>query len=305
MRRLQNPSLVVLAACALMLAGGCGERAEPTAETLTLYPVTVRGGDERPVSARSRPERVAVLAPGAAATLAAMGAGRLIVGVPAASPKGVGSAEAPAVVDRTGRIQFAELARVRPDLIVASPTYGSEALERAGLVADAPVYVAAEDSLRDVERTITDLGLLVGEPLAARRLLRRIQIARERVATRVGSAAPVSVFLDTGFFTTVSDRSLVGELIRLAGGRNVAGANRSPGPFDLGLLRRRNPRVYLTTSDSETTLRGLRKNERTRRLAAVRAGRFRVLRRELLQPGPRIGEGLSAIARALHPDADR
>ena len=304
MRRLQRPSLVVLAASALMLAGGCGERNEPKADTLTLYPVTVRGGDERPVSARSRPQRIAVLAPGAAATLAAMGAGRLIVGVPAASPKGVGST-GPPVVDRRGRIQFGELSRVRPDLIVASPTYGSEALERAGLVADAPVYVAAEDSLRDVERTITDLGLLVGEPLAARRLLRRIQIARERVSARVSSAAPVSVFLDTGFFTTVPDRSLVGELIRLAGGRNVAGANRSPGPFDLGLLRRRNPRVYLTTSDSETTLRGLRKNDRTRRLAAVRAGRFRVLRRELLQPGPRIGEGLSAIARALHPDADR
>jgi iron complex transport system substrate-binding protein len=113
------------------------------------------------------------------------------------------------------------------------------------------------------------------------------------------------VFVDTGFFTTVSDQSLVGDLIREARGRNVAGQQEDAGPVELRELAELNPRVYIATSDSGTTLRDLRRKAGTRKLPAVRRGRFAIVDAALLEPGPRVGDGLVAIARALHPDAFR
>ena len=114
----------------------------------------------------------------------------------------------------------------------------------------------------------------------------------------------MSVFVDTGFFITVSDRSLLGDLVMRAKGASVAGPSPGPGPFPLSDLRDANPQYVLTTSDSDTTLETLRANPVTANLAAVRKKRVEVVPAALVQrAGPRVAQGLEAIARALHPDA--
>jgi iron complex transport system substrate-binding protein len=115
---------------------------------------------------------------------------------------------------------------------------------------------------------------------------------------------PVSVFVDTGFFITVSDRSLLGDLVKRAKGTSVAGPSPRPGPFPLADLREANPRIFLATSDSDTTLESLRANPVTSDLEAVRRKRVVVVPAKLVnRAGPRVAQGLEAIARALHPDA--
>jgi ABC-type Fe3+-hydroxamate transport system substrate-binding protein len=52
-------------------------------------------------------------------------------------------------------------------------------------------------------------------------------------------------------------------------------------------------------------LKQLRKGPRTRKLEAVRTGRVVTIDDRLLTPGPGVGAGLVAVARALHPDAFR
>jgi iron complex transport system substrate-binding protein len=293
------------AAVLLALAGtACGERAEPTEQEISLYPVTVQGAEGAPVHAQRPARRIVVLTGGAARMVAALGASGRIVGAPG-GPRRRDPRRPARVVDPRGHILLAKLPSLRADLLVASPLFSEEELHDAGTAARAPVYVAPESSITEVEQAITDLGMLVGEPLVGRSLVARIEDSRRRVLERLGAAPLVSVFVDTGFFTTVSDRSLIGDLIRTARGRNVAGSAPEPGPFDLDELVRRNPRIYIATSDSDTTLRTLRRNPKTKRLAAVRAGRFATIRAELLQAGPGIGRGLTAVARILHPDAFR
>ena len=116
----------------------------------------------------------------------------------------------------------------------------------------------------------------------------------------------MSVFVDTGFFTTASTNSLLGDLIKQAGGKNIAGAAPQPGPFPVRTLRKLNPDYYLATSDSGTTLADLRRDPRTRGLDAVRRdGHFAILAAKVVQPGAEIGTELLAIAKYLHPDAFR
>jgi iron complex transport system substrate-binding protein len=280
--------LVVVASALLLLgATACGERSEPTGSSVRLYPVTVQSGD-RPLVVTRAAERIAVLEPGPAGILRALGVGnRIVVPSPAT------------------RIDFRALRRRRPDLIVATPDTNEGDLARAASLTHANVYTAPGDSIRQIERAITQLGLLVDEPVRARALVRRIERQRQTVRTRLDQVAGVSVFVDTGFFTTVSDQSLIGNLIREAHGRSVVGASPPVGPIKLADLLRLDPAVYLATSDSMLTLADLRRNATIRKIRAVRTGRFEVVDADLLQPGPRIGRALIQIARLLHPNAFR
>jgi iron complex transport system substrate-binding protein len=279
------------AALAMLLAAtACGERSEPTGSTVSLYPVTVTSAADRPLVVHQPAKRIAVLTPALLQVIDALGAHRSVVGMP---------------VEPSGTILMRRLVKLRPDLIVASSAADEVQLSRASARTHAPVYVAPGDSLREVEQAITELGFLTDEPVAARRLVHRIETSRRLVDSRLAGTRDVSVFVDTGFFTTVSDQSLVGDLIREAHGRNVAGEAQEGGPVELRELAKLDPRVYLATSDSGTTLRDLRRNRGTRALRAVRLGRFAIIDAALLEPGPRVGQGLVSIARALHPNAFR
>jgi iron complex transport system substrate-binding protein len=272
----------------LLAATACGERSEPTGPTADIYPVTVQSANDRPVVVTEPARRIAVLDRPAEAILDELGTGtRIVMRTPA------------------GRIDFTALRRSHPDLIVASGEADLRDLSRAASVTRAQVYTAPGDSIRQVEHAITQLGLLAGRPVAARALVRGIEAQRQKVDARITHAPLVSVFVDTGFFTTVSDQSLIGDVIREARGINVAGATAESGPVDVADLRQLDPHVYLAMSDTGLTLMDLRRNPGTRKLRAIRNGRFAVANADLLQPGPRIGEGLAEVARLLHPNAFR
>jgi ABC-type Fe3+-hydroxamate transport system substrate-binding protein len=280
---------VALVASVVLLLGAtaCGERSEPTGSAVRLYPVTVQSGDRPLVLARAA-ERIAVLEPGPASIIRALGGGSRIVVAPPAT-----------------HVDFTALRQKRPDLIVATANTNESDLARAASLTHADVYTAPGDSIRQVERAITQLGLLVGQPVRARSLVRRIERQRQTVRRRLAHVPGVSVFVDTGFFTTVSDQSLIGTLVGEAHGRNVVGASPPVGPIKPADLLRLDPAVYLATSDSMLTLADLRRNPTIRKVRAVRTGRFEIIGADLLRPGPQVGAGLIQIARLLHPNAFR
>lgn len=286
------------AALLVVVAAACGERSEPTGPAAQLYPVTLpssTGGKplvlERPAS------RLAVIAPNVERILVDLGARKAIAGVP---------------VKQNGEIDTALMRRLRPDLIVASSVTDDQTVAQAAHAArGTSVYRAPDDSIRGVEETITDLGLITARQAAAIRLVREIEQKRGVVDGHLARAPVVGVFVATGFFshlgafTTVSNQSLVGDLLREAHARNVAGESPQVGPFDARQLARLDPRWILATSDSGATLAKLRKNPVTKKLRAVRAGRFVTIDAALLAPGPTIGQGLLELARSLHPNAFR
>jgi iron complex transport system substrate-binding protein len=227
------------------------------------------------------------------------------VGVPAGLAKG-GATQAREVVRATGQMNVEAVVSLEPDLIVATSSVDELDLARAGREANAPVYVQPSTSILNVEQGTIDLGFLVGEAARARRLVGSIEAKVAEVERRLAGVAPVSVFVDTGFFITVPDRSLLGDLVRKAKGENVAGASPGPGPFPLADLARLNPSFYLATSDSGVTLAALRQNTATRNLKVVKKRRLKIVPvAPVTRAGPRIAQGLEAIARALHPDAFR
>jgi iron complex transport system substrate-binding protein len=280
-----------LAACVLLVAAtGCGAREEPTGAVVRIYPVTVQGAAEQPAVMRRAPRRIVPLGAGPRQILRALGL----------------RARTHTVNDSlVGLPLVGQIRRARPDLIVASGDSDPLDLARARASTGAAIYVEPNTSLEDVVDAITDIGLLTGRPLQARRLTAAIERARRTVAAKVRTTPRITVFVDTGDFATVPSRSLFGDLISEARGTSVAGPSPEPGPFPLQRLLRLDPQVYLATSDSDTTLAALRGDQLARRLRAVRAGRFGIVSARAIAPGPGVGRALEEIARILHPDAFR
>lgn len=292
-----------LLAIGALLFTACGERGEPVGELPQPYPVTVRGGGDRATTLERRPDRIVALDPGSAELIAALGSGQQLVGVPAriqapGNPK--------VVVSRTGQVDVDAVVQLEPDLIVSTSAIDQLDSTRAERQSGATLYVQPNSSVNDVLRGTIELGFLLGEPVQARRLAARLEAEVSEVEAKVAGEPTVSVFVDTGFFITIPERSLLGDLIRRAGGKSVAGETPGPDPIPPERLLQLDADVYLATSDSRVTLSQLRSDNQTARLTAVRKSRFAVLpSRLVIPPGPRVGQALERIARALHPDAFR
>jgi ABC-type Fe3+-hydroxamate transport system substrate-binding protein len=286
---MRNTAIASMFCLALLLAGtACGERKEPTGAEVRIYPVTVQGAGERPTILRAAPHRIVPLGSGPRRILRALGLQKRVVTVND---------------ELVGLPLVGEIRRAHPDLIVASEDADPLDLARASSATHAAVYVESGESLDGVERGIDEIGLLAGRPVAARHLSAAISRARRSVAARLDGYPQATVFIDRGSFGTVGSRTLLGDLVVEARGKDIAGPAPEQGPFPLRELVKANPDVYLTTSDSGTTLASLRRNRLTKRLDAVRKGRFGVLQSRLVVPGPNVGSALVEVAKILHPDA--
>jgi iron complex transport system substrate-binding protein len=289
-------SPLVPLACLALLAAGCGERPEPLGAELSPYPVEVQGAGPDPTRLERRPERIVALNPGTAEIVDALGAGRRLVGVPA----GVVAADAQQVTRPSGLVDVAAVVGLEPDLITAAVAASQDDLDRAVRRTRAAVYLEPSGSYAEVVRAVRDLGFLVGEPVAARRLTTGLREQLGAVAGAVGDAEPVPVFVDGGLLVTVEDATLVADIVRRAGGRPVgtdqAGLARDP--CDVVAL---GPALVLRLTDTSATRPPA---PRLDRCPGGEGVRIEELPAELVtRAGPRVGEALERVARLLHPDA--
>ncbi|MGH3111883.1 MAG: ABC transporter substrate-binding protein, partial [Gaiellaceae bacterium] len=187
----RRPAAALLLSAAVLAASACGEREEPLGALEQRYPVTVQGAGDRPAVATARPERIVALDSGSAELVLALGARDRLVGVPAGITRGDGPLQAPPsateVVSRTQQMRMDEIRRLEPDLIVAAPATDLLDVSRAQRQTGAVAYVQPASSVDDVVRAALELGFLVGEPVAARRVAADIRSRVAAVEERVTS----------------------------------------------------------------------------------------------------------------------
>ena len=263
------------------------------------------------------PVRIVSLVPSITETLFALGLGDRVVGVSE-------YCDFPAAVLTLPRVgnflsPVAEsVAVLAPDLIITSPSPGNQsavaALERAGI----PVAVVYGDrSVAEVRAAIARVAAVAGRPAAAQDVLDVIDAALSRVDEAVLGLAPTSVAVVIGRepLVVAGEDSYLGELIRRAGGRNIAASLPGRWPrvaweylvaespeviVDLSLAMERNSKM-----DAETVDRRVAEHwARFATLGAVRQRRVHGAARDLLmRPGPRIGQAGLLLAELLHPGA--
>jgi len=105
---------------------------------------------------------------------------------------------------------------------------------------------------------------------------------------------------------TVGKGSFTDDLIRLAGGENIAKTEKEAYPrFGMEEILKRSPEVIVISSMNPTGdyPKVLQEWNRWQTISAVKNGRVHIINSDLIdRPSPRIVEGLEELARILHPE---
>lgn len=260
----------------------------------------------RRASVPEHPARVVSLAPSLTEIAYAVGAGDRLVGVTQFCDFPPEATEKPKV----GGIYTPNIEAIlalKPDLVLATTEGNREehirALERLGLA----VYVVRPTDFASVLESIGRVGRLLGREGETRRLVQSMQRDADTIARALtGRRRPRVLYVLWGNPLIVPGRhTLITDLIRRAGGDSVTGEEGLDYPrFSVEeALGRRPDRIVLALHNEASVDQRLREWQHLTLLPAVREGRVHAIEGDLLhRPGPRIVDGLRALARLLHPE---
>ncbi len=304
--------------CLLLLIGsvagqGCGKR--PAGEAGEDSLAVERDALGRLVSVREYPRRIVSTAPSNTGMLLSLGLRDKLVGVTSfcVSPEKV---EGVAKIGGYTNPSVAKVISLRPDFVLAAkgnPRDVIRQLRWRGI----KVFTLDTRTVAGVLADIRKVGALTGCGERARRLVgemeseirdirEKVRKVREQEKPRVlwvGQEEPLR---------TAGPGSLVDDLIRLAGGKNVAGEEKSRWPsFGMEKVVLRDPEALILSEDKYKssparvagTIARFKRHAVWGKISAVRKGRVYFIAADVVgQPSPACVEGLKLLARRLHPD---
>jgi iron complex transport system substrate-binding protein len=319
--RILAPFLLALAAACQSSASPSGSPSAPASEPASAapsasatevgYPLTLTDDAGREVDIPAEPERIVSLAPSNTEIVCALDACDRLVGVTDFDDYPAEVAEVPDVV--IGAVVDVELvAQADPDLVLAAGnelTPSAVITELAGL--GYPVLVLYPETLEAVLDNVELVGTAINAVEAAGEVTEHMaeHIAEVRAAV-AGEPAP-RTFYEVGLFEgaiyTAGEDSFLAGMIDTAGGEPISG---DPLTTAIALedLVVADPELILlgdAAYDPSITPESVAARPGWEGMSAVTTGRIEVMEEDLVitRPGPRIIEGLEALALAIHPDA--
>jgi cobalamin transport system substrate-binding protein len=290
--------------------------ATATPEPATVYPLTLTDDAGREVTLEAEPQRIVSLAPSNTEIVCALGACDRLVGVPeyqVGYPDDVAAsvADLPIVVS-FGPVDREAIVAAEPDLVLAAgneltSTEDIDALTDLGL----PVISLYPESLDEVSGDVE----LVGEALDAQAEAAEVTAGMAETIAEVetavaGEATPRTFYEESvfeGTIYTAGEDSFLASLIETAGGDPITG-DAATTAIQLEDLVTADPEVIVLGDviyDPTITAETVAARPGWKDMTAVVDGRVIPLPEAILvtRPGPRIVEGLEALARVIHPDA--
>ena len=313
--------LILASACA---APGSGTPSAEPADSVTpsaspsaepaAYPVTLTDDVGRQLELESEPERIVSLAPSNTEIVCALDACDQLVGVTDFDDYPASVADVDKVVIQAS-VDVELVVAAEPDLVLAAgneltPSAVIGQLEELGL----PVLVLYPETLDEVYADIRLIGTALDRGPEADALVAGMESRVAEVTAAVdGADRPLTlyeVFYAEGSTFTAGDGSFLASLLDLAGAEPLTGD--ALGSIDNEELVAADPQLILlgaasydpSLGDPATALQTVRDRPGWSELRAVLDDAVVPYLDDIVttRPGPRIVDGLEALARAIHPD---
>jgi len=254
------------------------------------------------------PSRIVSLAPSLTEILYYLGLGDKVVGVTQFSYYPPEAASKPQVGSYTD-INVEKIIGLGPDLVLG--TKDGNRPQEIGLLdhAGIPVYIVNPRNIGEVITTIADIGRICGITEKAEKAAAELKSRVKKVQNLVESLDTPLVFLQINVepIMTVNRNTFHHDLIRLAGGKNIAADNYMTYPrISIEEIFRLKPDIILISSMERKGM-----FERARQdwlqwkfIPAVINQKVHLIDSDLIdRPSPRIIDGLEKMARLIHPEA--
>lgn len=275
------------------------------------FPVEITDDAGRDVTIETEPERIVSLAPSNTEIVCALDACDRLVGVTDFDDFPVEVAEIDKVVTMA-QVDVEAVVAAEPDLVLAAgneltPTSVIDQLAGLGL----PVLVLYPESLGEVTADIELVGRAIGRADEAATVVDDIDARVAAVEAAVDGLDRPRTFYEVSVFEgtiyTAGEGSFLASLIETAGGDPITGDALSTS-IEIEDLVAADPELILlgdATYDPSITPDSVAARPGWAAMTAVQSGDVVVVTDDVVitRPGPRIVDGLEALARAIHPGA--
>lgn len=269
-----------------------------------VYPVTVTDVLGREVTVAREPERIVSLSPAVTEILFTLNLDEKIVGVTDYCDYPAAALDKPKV-GGFANPNMEVIINLEPDLVFTSAGVQEDILHQLEKVGITAVVLDAED-IEGVLNNIKLAGKITGSGEKAAEVVSNLQKRIDNVAEKISKTnTRPSVFFEVWDDPLMSagPGSFIDDLIKRAGGRNIAGDARERYPkFNLEVLLAENPDIYIINSHAHKP-EDIKARDGYASLRAVQHDRVYSIEDDLVTlPGPRIVTGLEEMARIIHPE---
>lgn len=304
---------MALAACAPAVSLAPSEQPLASASSSaapSAYPLSLTDDAGRTVAILAAPERIVSLAPSNTEIVCALGACDRLVGVTDFDDYPAEVTSLDKVVVGT-QVDFEKVVDADPQLVLAAGNglTAPAAIDRLTELGY-PVLVLYPPTLDALYSDIELVARAIDAPSQAAALLSSMRTRAKAVADAVASADRPRTFYEVGVFEgtiyTAGADSFLASLIEIAGGDPILGDPLSTS-IQLEALVAADPQLILlgdAAYDPTIAPDSVAARAGWEGMTAVADGRIVVMAEDpvITRPGPRIIDGLEALARAIHPE---
>lgn len=294
---------------ALMLSA-CAAPLTPTAEP-TPAPLTLTDGLGRAVTLAAPARRIVSLAASNTEIVFAIGAGSQLVGREEFSDYPPEALNVPSIGSLYPKANAEAIVALQPDLVLAAGITNPDDVKALADLGLAVYATRFNVTLEDVYADILAVGQLSGHSAEAEKLVADMQARAQAVTDKI---APLSnrptVFYEVDATDpakpyTAGTGTFIDQLLTLAGGANAGAVEASYFQMSLETLVAQNPSVIILGSATYggQTPELVAQRAGWEAIAAVQNGAVYAFDDNLIsRPGPRVIEGLEALAKLIHPE---
>lgn len=300
---------LVAPATATPAASGSAASASAQVSAAPTFPLSLTDDEGTTVVLKAEPKKIVSLTPATTEILFALGVGDRVVGkVEDLTPYPPEVTKIPDVA-KFGSVDVEKIVALGADVVIAggnsfNPPDKILQLRKLGV----PVLVEYAPDIAGVLKDIELTGAAVGKAVAAHDLSASMQAAFDQVQAATADFPKPRVFYELDAsqkIYTAADNSFLAEMITLAGGTPITTGSTTNFEIPLEKLVTADPELILLGDAAYgTTPDAVKKRNGWAAMTAVKTGAIKPVDDVLIsRPGPRLVDGLRALALAIHPDA--
>lgn len=303
---LQGKRLVLWVGLAVSIFSGLifqSKTIEAKTTQYSVYPLKMADSYQRKVTINKEPLRIVSVAPNITEIIFALGKGRILVGRTnyCDYPVEVGKVE---LIGGLMDPNIEKIVELNPEIVIASTHFQKASLKKLEDLGISVVVLSGQESFAGVYATISKVGQIVNANLEAEAIVLKMRKKVALITTKVKGARKPKVYYVAGYGRTgdytAGRNTFIGSLIEMAGGDNVA--NDTKGwQYSIEELLEKDPEIIIC-SKYFGTKKGIETTTGYKDLKAVKKKRLFEIDNNLLdREGPRLADGLEALAKLLHP----